>query len=86
MAGQRLICWPTLKSTILKHPANTRHPPDVRPMMVHRLRRWPNISPTLGGCLLFAREGPFFQVSDILYTGIEIKHDIICRYDSYHTK
>ena len=49
MAGQRLRCWPTLKSTILK-------------------------------------QGPVFQVSDILYTSIEIKHDIICRYHSYHTK
>ena len=49
MAGQRLRCWPTLKSTILK-------------------------------------QGPLFQLSDILYTGTEIKHDIICRYHSYHTK
>ena len=55
-------------------------------MLVHRLRRWLNIGQILGGCLLFAEEGPLFQVSDILYTGTEIKHDIICKYDSYHTK
>ena len=34
MAGQRLICWPTLESTVLK-------------------------------------QGPIFQMSDILYTGTE---------------
>ena len=39
MVGQRLRCWPTLKSTIQKY-------------------------------------SPIFQVSDILHTGIEIKHDI----------
>ena len=49
MVGQRLRCWPTLKSTILK---------------------WSFI----------------FQVSDILHTGTEIKHDIICIYHPYHTK
>ena len=27
-----------------------------------------------------------FQVSDILHTGTEIKHDIICLYHPYHTK
>ena len=47
--GQKLRCWPTLKSTLLK-------------------------------------QGPLFQLSNILYTGTEIKHDIICRYHSYHTK
>ena len=46
MADQRLRCWPTLKSTILKH-------------------------------------GPIFQMSDILYTGTEIKYDIICRKNLY---
>ena len=33
-------------------PANTRHRPNVEPMLGH-LRRWPNIDPTLGRCLLF---------------------------------
>ena len=27
---------------------------NVGPMLGHRLRRWPNIGQTLGGCLLFA--------------------------------
>ena len=31
---------------------NTRHPPNVRLMLVHRLRRWPNMGPTLVSCLL----------------------------------
>ena len=26
--------------------------PDVGSMLVHRLRRWPNIDPTLGPCLV----------------------------------
>ena len=29
---------------------------------------------------------PIFQVSNILHTGTEIKHDIICIYHPYHTK
>ena len=49
MVGQRLKCWPTLKSTKQKY-------------------------------------SPIFQVSDILHTGTEIKHDIICIYHPYHTK
>ena len=35
-------------------PANTRPRPNVGPMLVHRLRRWPNIGPTLGRYLVFA--------------------------------
>ena len=30
-------------------PANTRHRPNVGPMLGQRLRRWPNIGPTLLG-------------------------------------
>ena len=30
---------------------NTRHRPNVGPMLVQRLRRWPNISPTLSRCI-----------------------------------
>ena len=48
-------CWKTLifrvKRTIHDRgpvPANTRHSPDVGSMLVRRLRRWPNIEPTLG--------------------------------------
>ena len=33
--------------------ANTRHRPKVKPMLSHRLRRWPNIGATLGRCLVF---------------------------------
>ena len=35
-------------------PANTRHQPNAGPMLVHRLRRWPDIGPALGRCLVFA--------------------------------
>ena len=35
-------------------PANTRHLLNVGSMLDHCLRRWPNIDPTLGGCLVFA--------------------------------
>ena len=42
-------------------------------MAGQRLRCWP----TLKGAIL--KQVPIFQVSDILYTGTEIKHDIICR-------
>ena len=33
--------------------ANTRHRPNVGPLLGHRLRRWPNNGPTLGRCLVF---------------------------------
>ena len=49
-------------------------------MAVQRLRFWPTLKSTI------LEQGPLFQLSDILYTGTEIKHDIICRYHSYHTK
>ena len=39
-------------------PANTRHPPNAGPMLGQRRRRWTNIGPALGGCLVFARLGP----------------------------
>ena len=35
-------------------PANTRHRAIVGSMLVHRLRRWPNIKPTMAQCLVFA--------------------------------
>ena len=31
-------------------PAHIKHRPNVESMLVHRLRRWPNIDPTLGRC------------------------------------
>ena len=36
------------------HPANKRRLPVAGSMLVHRLRRWPNIKPTLGKLTLFA--------------------------------
>ena len=33
--------------------ANTRYLTNIGSMSVHRLRRWPNIDPTLGQCLVF---------------------------------
>ena len=57
-----LLCWSTVHdagpaleqhmfngSCLLgcTYPANTTHLPNVGPMLTHRLRRWPNIEPTL---------------------------------------
>ena len=36
------------------HPASTTHRPEVGPMLVRRLRRRPNIGPTLGRCVTFS--------------------------------
>ena len=35
---------------------NTRHSPIVAVMLAQRRRRWDNITATLGGCAVFARE------------------------------
>ena len=37
-------------------PANTTHWNNVGLMLAHRLRRWPNIKPTLFQCVVFAGE------------------------------
>ena len=42
---------------------NTRHPTNAGLMLVHRLRRWPNINPTLVGCLVFADLRHLFAIS-----------------------
>ena len=34
--------------------ANTKHSPEFGTMLGQRLRRWPNIVPVLGECLVFA--------------------------------
>ena len=34
-------------------PANTIHSPIVGSMLAHRLRRWPNIDPTMGESIMF---------------------------------
>ena len=44
-----------LKAYNSKHPANTRYWANVASMLAHRLRRWPNMKPTLAQCLMFAR-------------------------------
>ena len=36
------------------NPSKYDHSANVGIMLVHRLRRWPNIDPTLGECLVFA--------------------------------
>ena len=36
------------------YPANTRHQTNAGLLLAHRLRRWPNIKPTLVRCLVFA--------------------------------
>ena len=63
-------CWANvgpLTTTLVQHPpniettprvcgvpANTRHWDSVGLLLVHRLRRWPNIKPTLSQCLVLA--------------------------------
>ena len=42
------VAWP---SVFL---ANTRHSPDAVSMLIHRLRRWPNIETASGECQMFA--------------------------------
>ena len=37
-----------------RNPVNTRHCTNVGLMLVQRRRRWANIKPTLGQCLVFA--------------------------------
>ena len=39
------------------HTTNTRRRPSVRVMLAHRLRRWANITLTLGQRLVFASHG-----------------------------
>ena len=38
----------------IRFPTYTTHPTNVDLMLAHRLRRWANIKPALGGCLVFA--------------------------------
>ena len=44
------ICVRKIRANI--HPANTRHLPNAVSMLVHRLRRWPNIKTAWGECLV----------------------------------
>ena len=37
-----------------RYPRSTTHRSNVGPMLAHRLRRWPNIVPTLDRCVVFA--------------------------------
>ena len=47
------IHFPTSPSWyIMSNPSNTRNRPNVGSMLGHRLRRWPNIGPALGPCLV----------------------------------
>ena len=49
------VCATDLKCQLKKGlPKNTRHLAIVGSMMVHRLRRWPNIEPTIVEYLVFA--------------------------------
>ena len=57
-----------IANVTVRVPANTTHRLNVGPMLVHRLRCRPNIRPTLGGCVVFARvPTTFLSQSDILY-------------------
>ena len=44
-------------------PANMTHRRNVRPMLDHRLRRRPNIGPTLCRCVMFAGISHNYQLS-----------------------
>ena len=47
-------CIACLEKTGSYIPANRKHSHKVGSMLAHRLRRWSNIEPTLGECLVFA--------------------------------
>ena len=49
------------------NPASTNHGPNASSMLVHRLRRWPNIEPALG---------PLFGFS-VLFIFIYSNHNIM---------
>ena len=42
-------------------PADTIHLASVGLMLAHRLRRWPNIKPTLSECLVLAGISPTYS-------------------------
>ena len=48
------VLYKVYYSNILANHSKTRRSPNVGSMLVHRLRRWPNIVPTLGESLMFA--------------------------------
>ena len=58
-------------------PANTTHLPNVGPMLDQRRRRWANIGPTLGRCVVFAGWATLFQFPaggkySIMYRGVSV--------------
>ena len=61
--GWSTICHagPAIKQNRV-NPANTRHWTNVVLMLSHRLRRWPNINPTLVQCLVFAETSRVFEI------------------------
>ena len=42
-----------VRMAVWRYPANTKHWTNVRLLLGRRRRRWPNINPTLGQCLVF---------------------------------
>ena len=46
-------------------PLHMRRSLGVGLVLVHRLRRWPDIGPTLGGCLVFARSASTANVHQV---------------------
>ena len=57
---QSTSCPQFIRGTLLVKPArkHRRHWAIVGSMLVQRLRRWPNIEPTIAQCLLFAGQLP----------------------------
>ena len=66
-----LSVWNILKKLIWDIPANTRRSAIVGLMLGHRLRRWPNIKPTLA-------EGLVFSVSPVRKTASSYRNGTIC--------
>ena len=63
------------KKNSCSDPASTTHRPDVGPMLGQRLRRWPNISPTLDRCLVCAGDA-----DDTLYIHTALwREPYLCR-------
>ena len=60
-----MLCWYNTKYGLCLFPANATHISNVGLMLAQRRRRWPNIEPILGECLVLAGlvAGLYWQMS-----------------------
>ena len=68
MLGQRLRRCPNIEATfderlVFTDSVNTLKTSNVGLMLVHLLRRWPNIKPTLSRCIVLTGVGVALDVS-----------------------